>query len=255
VQARSTERDWQALKVLWRRRAKETSAKLPKRSRAGGPRAYTTVLSLLQVMEQKGLVGPSSRRQVLCVLCPRERWATVRTLARVSGSRLRTAPVDEYLVHALEGSGRPPKKSQIGRANRSSQTKTTFAPQERQGGTTMNAWLLPIEAWLRWICLAGDSRVATALLNAACTARGGSRVMLAWGDLVGIGLGALLTACPHAHDRKWHGSNGTSRCQIRLRSCLKTISRACNRFSLTTRRRRPLSPADLLRRCRASGRV
>ncbi len=57
-----TERELQALKVLWqagRATVREITAAINER---GESLAYTTVLSLLQVMEQKGLVGHEACR-------------------------------------------------------------------------------------------------------------------------------------------------------------------------------------------------
>jgi BlaI family transcriptional regulator, penicillinase repressor len=71
-------------------------------NRQGESLAYTTVLSLLQVMEQKGLVGHRSAGKVYSYFAKVERGATVRALARGFLDRVFDGAVDEYLVGALE---------------------------------------------------------------------------------------------------------------------------------------------------------
>src|SRR4051794_12485618 len=102
-----TDRELEALKVLWDRGevtvrdladAMNASAKQDRLEKL----AYTTVLSLLQVMEQKGLV---SHRRVgkAYVYVPRaERQSTIRRMARSFLEKVFDGAVDEYLVHALE---------------------------------------------------------------------------------------------------------------------------------------------------------
>jgi BlaI family transcriptional regulator, penicillinase repressor len=102
-----TDRELEALKVLWDRGeatvrdladAMNASAKL----QGADELAYTTVLSLLQVMEQKDLV--THRRQGKAyVYVPRaQRQSTVRSMARSFLEKVFDGAVDEYLVHALE---------------------------------------------------------------------------------------------------------------------------------------------------------
>jgi predicted transcriptional regulator len=64
--------------------------------------AYTTVLSLLQVMEQKRLVGHRASGKVYSYYAVARRGPTVRALARGFLDRVFDGAVDEYLVHALE---------------------------------------------------------------------------------------------------------------------------------------------------------
>ena len=69
----------------------------------GGPGlAYTTVLSLLQVMEQKGLVGHRRAGRAYVHFARVEREATFRGLAGGFLERVFDGAVDEYLVHALQ---------------------------------------------------------------------------------------------------------------------------------------------------------
>src|SRR3990172_2752356 len=97
-----TDRELEALKVLWERR-EATVREIADAMNAGGEElAYTTVLSLLQVMEQKRLV--SHRRDGKAyVYVPRvERQRTFRQLAGGFLEKVFDGAVDEYLVHALE---------------------------------------------------------------------------------------------------------------------------------------------------------
>jgi BlaI family transcriptional regulator, penicillinase repressor len=102
-----TDRELQALKVLWDR-GEVTVRDLADAMNAGaeaqgdGQLAYTTVLSLLQVMEQKGFVG-HRREGKAYVYVPRiQRQSTIRRLAGTFLEKVFDGAVDEYLVHALE---------------------------------------------------------------------------------------------------------------------------------------------------------
>jgi predicted transcriptional regulator len=68
----------------------------------GDELAYTTVLSLLQVMEQKGLVGHRREGKAYVYLPRAERQSTIRRLASSFLQKVFDGAVDEYLVHALE---------------------------------------------------------------------------------------------------------------------------------------------------------
>jgi BlaI family transcriptional regulator, penicillinase repressor len=97
-----TERELQALKVLWqtgRATIREITAAI---NRGGDELAYTTVLSLLQVMEQKGLVGHETEGKVYAYFARVEREAVLGRLARGFLDRVFDGAMDEYLVHALD---------------------------------------------------------------------------------------------------------------------------------------------------------
>ena len=64
--------------------------------------AYTTVLSLLQVMEQKGLVGHTASGKVYTYFARVEREATLARLARGFLDRVFDGAMDEYVLHALD---------------------------------------------------------------------------------------------------------------------------------------------------------
>lgn len=97
-----TDRELKALKVLWRR-GEATVREIYDEINEGGDRlAYTTVLSLLQVMEQKGLVGHRLAGRAYVHFARVEREATFRELAGGFLQRVFDGAVDEYLVHALQ---------------------------------------------------------------------------------------------------------------------------------------------------------
>jgi len=102
-----SDRELEALKVLWDR-GEVTVRDLAEAMNAGAGKrgddelAYTTVLSLLQVMEQKGFVG-HRREGKAYIYVPRvERQSTIRRLAGTFLEKVFDGAVDEYLVHALE---------------------------------------------------------------------------------------------------------------------------------------------------------
>ncbi|MEX2118183.1 MAG: BlaI/MecI/CopY family transcriptional regulator [Pirellulales bacterium] len=98
-----TERELQALKVIWqlgRATIREICDAINQR---GEELAYTTVLSLLQVMEQKGLVGHTASGKVYSYFAKVQRDLVYRRLAGGFLDRVFDGAMDEYLVHALEG--------------------------------------------------------------------------------------------------------------------------------------------------------
>ncbi|HEY2839676.1 MAG TPA: BlaI/MecI/CopY family transcriptional regulator [Pirellulales bacterium] len=101
--ASPTDRELEALKVLWdRREATVRELADAMNAVADEPLAYTTVLSLLQVMEQKGLVGHRRAGKAYVYLPRVERGSTFRRLAGAFLEKVFDGAVDEYLVHALE---------------------------------------------------------------------------------------------------------------------------------------------------------
>jgi BlaI family transcriptional regulator, penicillinase repressor len=102
-----TDRELEALKVLWDR-GEVTVRDLADAMNAGADEhgddhlAYTTVLSLLQVMEQKGLFGHRREGKAYVYLPRVERQSTIRRLAGSFLDKVFDGAVDEYLVHALE---------------------------------------------------------------------------------------------------------------------------------------------------------
>jgi BlaI family transcriptional regulator, penicillinase repressor len=102
-----TDRELEALKVLWER-GEATVRDLADEMNAGAKQggddelAYTTVLSLLQVMEQKGLVGHRREGKAYVYVPRAERQSTIRRMASSFLEKVFDGAVDEYLVHALE---------------------------------------------------------------------------------------------------------------------------------------------------------
>jgi predicted transcriptional regulator len=102
-----TDRELQALKVLWQR-GQATVRDIADAMNSGAARqggdevAYTTVLSLLQVMEQKGLVDHRREGKAYVYVPLVEQQSTFRQLAGSFLDKVFDGAVHEYLVHALE---------------------------------------------------------------------------------------------------------------------------------------------------------
>ena len=97
-----TERELQALKVLWQLGRASVREICDALGEQGDKLAYTTVLSLLQVMEQKGLVGHTASGKSYSYYAKVDRERTFRTLAGGFLDRVFDGALDEYLVHALQ---------------------------------------------------------------------------------------------------------------------------------------------------------
>jgi predicted transcriptional regulator len=106
-----TARELEALKILWER-GKATVRDIYQALRpAGEGLAYTTVLSLLQTMEQKGLVGRELVGKAHAYHALVRRDATFRSLAGSFLERVFDGAVDQYLVRALES--HPPSVEEL----------------------------------------------------------------------------------------------------------------------------------------------
>jgi predicted transcriptional regulator len=97
-----TERELEALKVLWERGEATVRDLADALNERGAELAYTTVLSLLQVMEQKGLVAHRRDGKAYVYAAQIERGKTFRQMAGGFLDRVFDGAVNEYLVHALE---------------------------------------------------------------------------------------------------------------------------------------------------------
>jgi BlaI family penicillinase repressor len=106
-----TDRELDALKVLWDRGEATVRDVADAMNARGADLAYTTVLSLLQVMEQKGLVSHRRDGKAYVYLPLIERTQTFRQIAGGFLQRVFDGAVDEYLVHALES--RPLNPAQL----------------------------------------------------------------------------------------------------------------------------------------------
>lgn len=102
-----TDRELEALKVLWDRgevTVRDLADAMNEAAAAQGDDhlAYTTVLSLLQVMEQKGFVGHRREGKAYVYVPKIQRQSTIRQMAGTFLEKVFDGAVDEYLVHALE---------------------------------------------------------------------------------------------------------------------------------------------------------
>lgn len=97
-----TARELEALKLLWKHGRATVRALYQALKPAEEELAYTTVLSLLQTMEQKGLVGHESagKAHLYFARVPREK--TYRQLAGNFLDRVFDGAMNEYMVRALE---------------------------------------------------------------------------------------------------------------------------------------------------------
>src|SRR5687767_9242078 len=100
-----TDGELEALQVHWER-AQATMRKICDAISAKDDRlAYTTVLSLLQVMEQKALVDHNRAGKAYLYFPKVRREQTFRSLAGCFLDRVFDGAVDEYLGHALDARG------------------------------------------------------------------------------------------------------------------------------------------------------
>ena len=96
-----TDRELDALKVLWQRGPSTVREIGDAMNQQGPALAYTTVLSLLQVMEQKDLVGHRRSGKAYVYEAKVERESTFRQLAGGFLEKVFDGALEEYLVHAL----------------------------------------------------------------------------------------------------------------------------------------------------------
>ncbi len=96
-----TDRELEALKVLWEMGEATVRQIFDSLNAAGEELAYTTVLSLLQVMEQKELVTHRREGKAYVYQPNIERTKTFRDLATTFLDKVFDGALDEYLVHAL----------------------------------------------------------------------------------------------------------------------------------------------------------
>jgi len=126
-----TDRELEALKVLWQQ-GEATVREIYQQINEGGTLAYTTVLSLLQVMEQKGLVGHRQRGKAYTYFAKAERDRTFQVLAGGFLDKVFDGAVDEYLVHALQS--RRVSGEELGRLEKMIGQARTRAKKGKKGG-------------------------------------------------------------------------------------------------------------------------
>jgi BlaI family transcriptional regulator, penicillinase repressor len=97
-----TDRELEALKVLWAR-GKATVREVYRELRPrDGEMAYTTVLSLLQTMEQKGLVGHEASGKAYIYFASVRRDRVFRKLAGGFLDQVFDGALSEYVARALQ---------------------------------------------------------------------------------------------------------------------------------------------------------
>jgi len=111
-----TDRECEALKVLWERETATVREVWQELNAADADVAYTTALSLMQVMEQKGLVGHRVDGKTYIYYPRVERGNIFERLASRFLERVFDGAMDEYLVHAL--AGRRPSDAELERLER-----------------------------------------------------------------------------------------------------------------------------------------
>jgi BlaI family transcriptional regulator, penicillinase repressor len=98
-----TERELEALKVLWARGKATVREIYQEMKPAGeGELAYTTVLSLLQTMEQKGLVGHEPVGKAYAYFPRVQRESTFRKLAAGFLDQVFDGALGEYVARAIQ---------------------------------------------------------------------------------------------------------------------------------------------------------
>jgi BlaI family penicillinase repressor len=97
-----TERELDILKILWR--LENATVRQVWRELSGEDRelSYTTVLSLLQNMEKKGLVGHQAAGKAYLYYPAVRREETVGMLAGRFLEKVFDGAMDQYMVHALD---------------------------------------------------------------------------------------------------------------------------------------------------------
>jgi BlaI family penicillinase repressor len=97
-----TDRELEALKVLWDNQQATVREICDTINSKGEQLAYTTVLSLLQVMEQKGLVGHKRVGKSYSYHAKIRRDSTFRRLAGGFVEKVFDGAVDQFVLHAIQ---------------------------------------------------------------------------------------------------------------------------------------------------------
>jgi predicted transcriptional regulator len=127
-----TDRELEALKVLWQQ-GEATVREIYQRINKGGTLAYTTVLSLLQMMEQKGLVGHRQCGKTYSYFAKAERKRTFQVMAGGFLDKVFDGAVDEYLVHALQS--RRVSAEELERLAKMIAEAKTLSKKRKKGGS------------------------------------------------------------------------------------------------------------------------
>ena len=135
-----TDRELEALKVLWAK-GKATVREVYAELRPGdGGLAYTTVLSLLQTMEQKGLVGHEAAGKAYRYFAIARRERVFRGLAGGFLDRVFDGALSEYVARAIQS--RRPSVDELEAIERLIAEAKARAMQ-REDGPSSNEGTLP----------------------------------------------------------------------------------------------------------------
>jgi predicted transcriptional regulator len=104
-----TDRELEALKILWRKGHATVREIWRELAQGEGTLAYTSVLSLMQAMEQKNLVGHEEVGRAYAYFAKVEEESTFLKLVGGFIDRVFDGAMDQYLVHGLK-SHRPSLK-------------------------------------------------------------------------------------------------------------------------------------------------
>ena len=128
-----TERELEALKILWGRGKATVREVYTDLSPRDGNLAYTTVLSLLQTMEQKGLVGHEAEGKAYRYFAKARRERVFRKLASGFLERVFDGALGEYVARALQS--RPASVAELEDLERLMGEAKRAAHQREEGGT------------------------------------------------------------------------------------------------------------------------
>ena len=106
-----TDRELEALKILWERREATVREIFEAIDARRDELAYTTILSLIQTMEQKGLIkriGKAGKAQLYVPCVPRDK--TLRGLAEQFLDRVFDGAIANYVLHAIDSRKISPKE-------------------------------------------------------------------------------------------------------------------------------------------------
>ncbi|MCL4853423.1 MAG: BlaI/MecI/CopY family transcriptional regulator [Bryobacteraceae bacterium] len=97
-----TDRELEVLKVLWERGDCTVREVCDTLNSTGAELAYTTVLTIMQIMERKGLLGHKKVGKAYIYSAELSRDRTFRQLAGGFLDKVFDGAVDQYLLHAME---------------------------------------------------------------------------------------------------------------------------------------------------------
>jgi BlaI family penicillinase repressor len=111
TEVKPTERELDLLKILWHRERATVREIYADLHAHDTQLAYTTVLTLLQNMERKGLVKHEQQGKAYLYCAAVKRDGTFRDLAGSFLERVFDGAMSEYVVHALES--QPPTEQEL----------------------------------------------------------------------------------------------------------------------------------------------